>query len=202
MPRKQFMDSLLNPLTNFLSTMSTGPGGIMARAVQPAIRAVREAQLTGGWPAESKEVMPVQKTPVTPKRGRKNSSTPNSDKNRATTQAVASTPGSISRQFQGTISHLGNPIKGDPMYITPSTKKNGAIKADTSGLKAEKPMAAELTKKQMRKAKRVERLENRMATQRKKGVEATSDGRFIDAKNKNNRISNLQKRIDRKKSRM
>ena len=41
-----------------------------------------------------------------------------------------------------------------------------------------------------------------MATQRKKGVEATSEGRFIDAKNKNNRISNLQKRIDRKKSRM
>lgn len=74
------------------------------------------------------------------------------------------------------------------------------LKADTSGLKAEKPMAAELTKKQMRKAKRVERLENRMATQRKKGVEATSEGRFIDAKNKNNRISNLQKRIDRNKS--
>ena len=134
------------------------------------------------------------------KNGKKNSSTPNSDKNQTTTQAVASTPGSISRKFQGTISHLGNPVKGDPMYITPLTKKSGVIKTDTSGLKAEKPMAAEPTKKQMRKAKRVERLENRMATQRKKGVEATSEGRFIDAKNKNNRISNLQKRIDRNKS--
>lgn len=76
------------------------------------------------------------------------------------------------------------------------------LKADTSGLKAQKPMAAEPTKKQMRQARRIERLEKRQAIQRQKGEQALSDGRTMDAKQKRYRYNRLQERIDRNKSKM
>lgn len=76
------------------------------------------------------------------------------------------------------------------------------LKSDTSGLKAQKPMAAEPTKKQMRQARRIERLEKRQDIQRQKGEQALSEGRTMDAKQKRYRYNRLQERIDRNKSKM
>lgn len=85
------------------------------------------------------------------------------------------------------------------------------LKADTSGLKAQKsmaaepaqkPMAAEPTKKQMRQARRIERLEKRQEIQKQKGQQALSEGRTMDAKQKRYRYNRLQERIDRNKSKM
>ena len=76
------------------------------------------------------------------------------------------------------------------------------LKADTSGLKAKKPMATEPTKKQMRQARRIERLEKRQEIQRQKGEQALSEGRTMDAKQKRYRYNRLQERIDRNKSKM
>ena len=70
--------------------------------------------------------------------------------------------------------------------------------ADTSGLKAEKSFTAPTSsRKEARQEKRATRLENRMAVQTAKGKAAAGDGRFIDANNKQGRVQNLQKRIDR-----
>lgn len=62
--------------------------------------------------------------------------------------------------------------------------------------------AAEPTRKQMRQARRAERLERRLEIQKQKGQLAMQEGRFGDAKQKNWRAQNLQKRIDRNKARM
>lgn len=62
--------------------------------------------------------------------------------------------------------------------------------------------AAEPTRKEMRQARRVERLERRQEIQKQKGQLAMQEGRFGDAKQKNWRAQNLQKRIDRNKARM
>lgn len=58
------------------------------------------------------------------------------------------------------------------------------------------------TRKEMRMARRVERLERRQEIQKQKGQLAMQEGRFGDAKQKNWRAQNLQKRIDRNKARM
>jgi len=58
------------------------------------------------------------------------------------------------------------------------------------------------TRKEMRRARRVERLERRQEIQKQKGQLAMQEGRFGDAKQKNWRAQNLQKRIDRNKARM
>ena len=58
------------------------------------------------------------------------------------------------------------------------------------------------TRKEMRIARRVERLERRQKIQKQKGQLAMQEGRFGDAKQKNWRAQNLQKRIDRNKARM
>ena len=72
------------------------------------------------------------------------------------------------------------------------------LMADTSGLKAEKSFTNPTSsRKEARQEKRATRLENRMAVQTAKGKAAAGDGRFIDANNKQGRVQNLQKRIDR-----
>ena len=99
----------------------------------------------------------------------------------STDYSLGYTPGLI--KYKGSYSELG-------------------LKADTSGLKAQKPMAAEPTKKQMRQARRIERLEKRQEIQRQKGEQALSEGRTMDARQKRYRYNRLQERIDRNKSKM
>lgn len=62
--------------------------------------------------------------------------------------------------------------------------------------------AAEPTRKEMRIARRIERLERRQEIQKQKGQLAVQEGRFGDAKQKNWRAQNLQNRIDRNKAKM
>jgi hypothetical protein len=62
--------------------------------------------------------------------------------------------------------------------------------------------AAEPTRKEMRIARRIERLERRQEIQKQKGELALSEGRTMDAKQKRYRYNNLQKRIDRNKAKM
>lgn len=72
--------------------------------------------------------------------------------------------------------------------------------ADTSGLKEKASFTAPaptLSKKEARQEKRAKRLEGRIADQTAKGKTAVSEGRFIDAGNKQGRVQNLQKRVDR-----
>ena len=57
--------------------------------------------------------------------------------------------------------------------------------------------APTLSKKEARQEKRAKRLEGRIADQTAKGKTAVSEGRFIDAGNKQGRVQNLQKRVDR-----
>ena len=102
-----------------------------------------------------------------------------------------------------------------PMSATSNFTKVGAIStasggntnyaaglglADTSGLKEKASFTAPaptLSKKEARQEKRAKRLEGRIATQTAKGKTAVSEGRFIDAGNKQGRVQNLQKRVDR-----
>ena len=58
------------------------------------------------------------------------------------------------------------------------------------------------TRKEMRIARRIERLEKRQQIQKQKGELALSEGRTMDAKQKRYRYNNLQKRIDRNKAKM
>jgi len=102
-----------------------------------------------------------------------------------------------------------------PMSATSNFTKVGAIStasggntnyaaglglADTSGLKEKASFTAPaptLSKKEARQEKRAKRLEGRIAAQTAKGKTAVSEGRFIDAGNKQGRVQNLQKRVDR-----
>jgi hypothetical protein len=102
-----------------------------------------------------------------------------------------------------------------PMSATSDFTKAGAIStasggntnyaaglglADTSGLKEKASFTAPaptLSKKEARQEKRAKRLEGRIADQTAKGKTAVSEGRFIDAGNKQGRVQNLQKRVDR-----
>jgi DNA polymerase II small subunit/DNA polymerase delta subunit B len=66
---------------------------------------------------------------------------------------------------------------------------------------AEAPQqSAPKSRKEMRQERRVARLEKRQDIQRKKGEQALSEGRTMDAKQKRYRYNRLQERIDRNKN--
>ena len=128
-------------------------------------------------------------------------------------QDATTAPAPQKREKQTTIQSFA---KGAvPMSATSDFTKAGAIStasggntnyaaglglADTSGLKEKASFTAPaptLSKKEARQEKRAKRLEGRIADQTAKGKTAVSEGRFIDAGNKQGRVQNLQKRVDR-----
>ena len=87
---------------------------------------------------------------------------------------------------------------------TPATETAKATPATQTAVKGYDPNfdygfedAPTLSKKEARQEKRAKRLEGRIADQTAKGKTAVSEGRFIDAGNKQSRVQNLQKRVDR-----
>ena len=80
---------------------------------------------------------------------------------------------------------------------TPATETFSSSLTETAKATPATETAPTLSKKEVRQEKRAKRLEGRIADQTAKGKTAVSEGRFIDAGNKQGRVQNLQKRVDR-----
>jgi hypothetical protein len=80
---------------------------------------------------------------------------------------------------------------------TPATETFSSSLTETAKATPATETAPTLSKKEARQEKRAKRLEGRIAAQTAKGKTAVSEGRFIDAGNKQGRVQNLQKRVDR-----
>lgn len=209
---------LLNPVVRFLSKYSGTPyGKTLADAAEPAARFKRRQEYGLNSPVEQTSE-PAQQPMSKPVSSSK-PSTPKREKVSAvgTSLQQRGFGGKVDFKAKGAISTAAGGSTDYSLGYTPGLiKYKGSdsefgLKADTSGLKAQKsmaaepaqkPMATEPTKKQMRQARRVERLEKRQEIQKQKGQQALSEGRTMDAKQKRYRYNRLQERIDRNKSKM
>ena len=200
---------LLNPVVRFLSKYSGTPyGKTLAEAAEPAARFKRRQEYGLNSPVQQASE-PAQQPMSKPVSSSK-PSTPKREKVTAVNAGIQQRGigGKIDFKAKGAISTAAGGSTDYSLGYTPGLiKYKGSdsefgLKSDTSGLKEQKPMAAEPTKKQMRQARRIERLEKRQDIQRQKGEQALSEGRTMDAKQKRYRYNRLQERIDRQKSKM
>lgn len=200
---------LLNPVVRFLSKYSGTPyGKTLADAAEPAARFKRRQEYGLNSPVEQTSE-PAQQPMSKPVSSSK-PSTPKREKVTAVNAGIQQRGigGKVDFKAKGAISTAAGGSTDYSLGYTPGLiKYKGSdsefgLKADTSGLKAQKSMATEPTKKQMRQARRIERLEKRQDIQRQKGEQALSEGKTMDAKQKRYRYNRLQERIDRNKSKM
>lgn len=207
---------LLNPVVRFLSKYSGTPyGRALADAAEPAARFKRRQEYGLNSPMEQAPATVNQ--PASKPISSSKPSSPKPTREKVTTVNAGiqqrGIGGKIDFKSKGAISTAAGGNTDYSLGYTPGLIKykgtdaktstsDFGLKADTSGLKADKPMAAEPTRKQMRQARRIERLERRQEIQKQKGELALSEGRTMDAKQKRYRYDNLQKRIDRLKSKM
>ena len=209
------IDALVNsPIKNFLATMSPGITGNIAQAFQPAVKVARKAQLKGDMtstqpeaPVKPSASQPVAPKPAAPKREKATvvnagltpmgiSGKPSNFKTKGAISTAAGGTTDYSLNYKPTkISYKGTGSQADSTGLTGS---GTGIKATKM---AEAPQqSAPKSRKEMRQERRVARLEKRQDIQRKKGEQALSEGRTMDAKQKRYRYNRLQERIDRNKN--
>ena len=122
-----------------------------------------------------------------------------SQQNKPAVTAPASSASSTAPDFKK-IGAISTALGGNTDYdagLGFETQNKYRIAAKTAKATPATETAPTLSKKEARQEKRAKRLEGRIADQTAKGKTAVSEGRFIDAGNKQGRVQNLQKRVDR-----